>query len=66
MASRPSDAPVNNNAQGWGAAAITVIFTTALAIMAYVIHERTYQSPREQLAHPNASHDAAPATKAAH
>lgn len=58
---RRNDAPVNNNAQGWGAAALTVLFTAALGITAYVIHERTYQSPREQLAHPSAS-----ATKDAH
>jgi hypothetical protein len=59
MASRPNDAPVNNNAQGWGAAALTVVFTAALAITAYVIHERTFQSPREQLAHPGAEAKAA-------
>ena len=47
------DGPVNNNAQGWGAAALTVLFTAALGITAYVIHERAYQSPREQLAHPS-------------
>lgn len=62
---RRTDAPVNNNAQGWGAAAVTVIFTAALAITAWMIHERTYQSPREQLAHPSQS--AAPAAaKAEH
>lgn len=60
---RRDDAPVNNNAQGWGAAAVTVIFTAALAITAWMIHERTWQSPREQLAHPSQS---ATATKAEH
>jgi hypothetical protein len=59
MASQSSETPVRNNAQGWGAAAVTVIFTAALAIMAYIIHERTYQSPREQLAHPSAGESSA-------
>lgn len=56
---RRSDVPVNNNAQGWGAAAVTCLLTAALAITAFLIHERTYQSPREQLAHPSASATAA-------
>lgn len=64
--SRSSSAPVNNNAQGWGAAALTCIFTAALAITAYTIHQRTYQSPREQLAHPSAAtSSSAPASGAA-
>ena len=63
---RNTDGPVNNNAQGWGAAALTVIFTAALGITAYMIHERTYQSPREQLAHPSASAGTGVPTRAAH
>ena len=61
-----NDGPVNNNAQGWGAAALTVIFTAALGFTAYLIHERTYQSPREQLAHPSASAGPSAPAKAAH
>lgn len=41
---------VNNNAQGWGAAAVTVILALACAGGAYAIHQKTYHSPNDVLA----------------
>ena len=41
---------VNNNAQGWGAAAVTVMLALACAGGAYLIHQKTYRSPTDVLA----------------
>ncbi|MBI3789526.1 MAG: hypothetical protein HY275_01435 [Gemmatimonadetes bacterium] len=41
---------VNNNAQGWGAAAATVVLALACVGIAYTVHSRTYHSPNDVLA----------------
>lgn len=41
---------VNNNAQGWGAAAATVLLALVCAGGAYAIHLKTYRSPTDVLA----------------
>ncbi|MBI2796017.1 MAG: hypothetical protein HYX65_04840 [Gemmatimonadetes bacterium] len=40
---------VNNNEQGWGAAAATCLLALALLALAWYMHETTYQSPNDVL-----------------
>lgn len=40
---------VNNNEQGWGAAAATCLLALALLAFAWYMHETTYQSPNDVL-----------------
>lgn len=44
---RAERAPVNNNAQGWGAAAFIVALALTLTFTAYYIHTRTFRSPND-------------------
>ena len=44
---RAERAPVNNNAQGWGAGAFIVALALALVFTAYYIHTRTFRSPND-------------------
>ncbi len=41
---------VNNNAQGWGAAAATTLLALACVAFAYTVHIKTYHSPNDVLA----------------
>lgn len=37
------------NKQGWGAAAVTCVFTAGLLYGAYSIHKNTYRHPRDPM-----------------
>ncbi len=37
------------NKQGWGAAAVTTVFTLGLLFTAYTIHKTTYRHPRDPM-----------------
>ena len=41
---------VNNNEQGWGAAAVTVLLALVCVGAAFTIHNTTYHSPNDVLA----------------
>lgn len=50
MADNRSIDRVDNNRQGWGAAAATCILALVVAIAAYSIHKATYRSPNDPMA----------------
>ncbi|MCU0623269.1 MAG: hypothetical protein MUF53_05310 [Gemmatimonadaceae bacterium] len=54
-----SNDQVNPSKEGWPAAFATLAFALGLWIMAWTIHNKTYQDPNEQLGTP--SHTEAPA-----
>lgn len=39
--------PVRNNAQGWGAATLTILLALACALGAWWLHVETYYHPRD-------------------
>jgi hypothetical protein len=41
--------PPNNNAQGWGMAALIVLLALVCAFSAFTIHNRTYRDPTNPL-----------------
>ncbi|HUF26547.1 MAG TPA: hypothetical protein VMM18_06135 [Gemmatimonadaceae bacterium] len=41
--------PVNNNARGWGVAALIVLLAAAFAASAWWIHVSTYCDPRDPM-----------------
>jgi hypothetical protein len=41
--------PPNNNAQGWGIAALIVLLALVCAFSAFTIHNRTYRDPTNPL-----------------
>ncbi len=45
-----SNDQVNPSKEGWPAAIATLVFALGLWIMAWTIHNKTYQDPNEQLA----------------
>lgn len=47
---RGESAPVNNNAQGWGAASVIVLLALALTFGAWTLHKETYRSPNDPAA----------------
>jgi len=47
MATR--SAPVNNNSQGWGVAALVTLLALVCALTAWYIHNETYRSPLDPM-----------------
>lgn len=57
-----SNDQVNPSKEGWPAAFATLAFALGLWIMAWTIHNKTYQDPNEQLGKaPHAAEASAPA-----